>query len=81
MWVAVGVAVVSASSAYTAHEARDAAKEARQQAELDKAQALEAAQFADEEGDGIGQLGKINLSIDDTLDDDVRRQGKSNLSI
>ena len=79
MWVAVGVMAVS--SVYTAVESKKAADDAKDQAKLDKANALKAAQFADEEGEGIGQLGNINLSIDDTLDDDARRQGKSNLSI
>ena len=59
----------------------DAKQEAESQAKKDKAAALEAAQFAETEGEGIGNTGNINLSIDDTLDDDIRKQGQSNLSI
>lgn len=79
MWVAVGV--MAAASVYSAVEADKARDEAKDKAKKDKADALRAQQFAEEEGEGIGQLGNINLSIDDTLDDDLKRQGKSNLSI
>lgn len=79
MWVAIGV--LAATTIYQVDAAADAKAEARQQAIDDKAQALEAAQFADTEGEGIGQLGNINLSIDSTIDDDIRKSGKSNLQI
>jgi hypothetical protein len=62
-------------------QAIDAQQDAESQAKKDKALALEAAQFAETEGEGIGNVGSINLSIDDTIDDDIRKQGQSNLSI
>lgn len=62
-------------------QAIDAKQDAESQAKKDKADALEAAQFAETEGEGIGMLGNINLSIDNTLDDDIRKSGQSNLSI
>lgn len=62
-------------------QAIDAKQDAESQARIDKADALEAAQFAETEGEGIGMLGNINLSIDNTLDDDIRKSGQSNLSI
>ena len=62
-------------------QAIDARQDAKEQAKKDKANALNAQQFAETEGEGLGNLGNINLSIDSSIDDDVRSQGKSNLSI
>lgn len=59
----------------------DAQQDAESQAKKDKADALKAAEFAETEGEGIGSLGNINLTVDNTLDDDIRKQGQSNLSI
>lgn len=71
----VGLAVVQNVQAI------DARQDAKEQAKKDKANALNAQQFAETEGEGLGNLGNINLSIDSSIDDDVRSQGKSNLSI
>lgn len=79
MWVAVGV--IAASSVYSTMEAKDAQDEAEIQAEKDREYAAEAAEFAETEGEGVGQLGNINLGIDKTIDDDLRKSGQSNLSI
>ena len=62
-------------------QAIDARQDAKEQAKKDKADALRAQQFAETEGEGQGMLGNINLSIDSSIDDDIRSQGKSNLSI
>jgi hypothetical protein len=59
----------------------DAQQDAESKAKKDKADALKAAEFAETEGEGIGSLGNINLTVDNTLDDDIRKQGQSNLSI
>ena len=59
----------------------DAQQDAESQAKKDKATALRAAEFAATEGEGIGMTGNINLSVDDSIDDDIRKQGQSNLSI
>ena len=61
-------------------QAIDAKQDAEKDAEEARTAALEAAQFAETEGEGIGMLGNINLSIDDSLDDDIRKSGQSNLS-
>ncbi len=71
----VGLAVVQNVQAI------DARQDAKEQFKKDQAAALEAQQFADTEGEGVGSMGNINLSIDSSIDDDVRSQGKSNLSI
>ena len=71
----VGVALV------TNIQAIDAKQDANEQAKKAKADALRAQQFAETEGEGQGMLGNINLSIDSSIDDDIRSQGKSNLSI
>lgn len=71
----VGLAVVQNVQAI------DARQDAKEQFKKDQAAALEAQQFADTEGEGVGSMGNINLSIDSSIDDDVRSQGESNLSI
>ena len=71
----VGLAVVQNVQAI------DARQDAKEQFKKDKAAALEAQQFADTEGEGVGSMGNINLSIDSSIDDDVRSQGKANVSI
>lgn len=79
MWVAT--AVVATSSIYSAIEADKAKDEAKEQAKKDAARAREAEQFAKQDGAGIGQFGTIDMSVDETLDDDIRKSGSSNLSI
>ena len=81
MWVAVAVSVIAVSSVYTAVEAKKAKDDAEEQAEEDRIRALEAAEFAETEGEGVGLMGKVNLSIDETLDDKLSASGKSNLRI
>tara|TARA_R110002126_G_scaffold92186_2_gene218942 strand:- start:2116 stop:2355 length:240 start_codon:yes stop_codon:yes gene_type:complete len=71
----VGLAVVQNVQAI------DARQDAKEQFKKDQAAALEAQQFADTEGEGVGSMGNINLSIDSSIDDDVRSQGKANVSI
>jgi len=71
----VGLAVVQNVQAI------DARQDAKEQFKKDQAAALEAQQFAETEGEGLGSMGNINLSIDSSIDDDVRSQGKANVSI
>jgi len=75
--IATGLVTATVSNV----QAIDAKQEARKDARQAKKDALEAAQFAETEGEGIGDQGNINLRIDDTIDDDIRSQGQSNLSI
>jgi hypothetical protein len=81
MWAVVAVVAVSAvSAAVQADKESDARDEAAEQAKQDKADALRAEQFADTEGEGQGQLGNINLAIDEDVDSEVL-SGSSNISI
>jgi hypothetical protein len=73
--------IMVASTVVDNVRAIDAQQDAEKQAKQDKADALKAAEFAETEGEGIGSLGNINLTVDNTLDDDIRKQGQSNLSI
>ena len=77
----VAAAIVGALAVVQNVQAIDARQDANEQAKKDKADALRAQQFAETEGEGQGMLGNVNLSIDSSIDDDIRSQGKSNLSI
>ncbi|MEH6358732.1 MAG: hypothetical protein V7745_07060 [Pseudomonadales bacterium] len=75
-WVATAVVVgVTAGSAYLQSEKE---KEARDKAEDDaedaRLEAIRAEQFAEEEGKGQGQLGKISLALDDELEDELNQK-------
>ena len=66
-WVAGAIIVTSVASQ---QQARKAQKKARRDAETDALeadkQARKAEIFAETEGEGIGDLGKISLEVDDT---------------
>ena len=72
-WVATAIvtsAVIGAgTSMYQADKAEEAAEDAERQAEEDRLRAEKAAKLADREGGGIGSLGKIDLAIDDEIDE------------
>jgi hypothetical protein len=75
-WIA-GAIVVSgvAVQQQTKRAAEKAEKNARKDAlEADK-QARKAEIFAETEGEGIGDLGRISLEVDDDLDDDELSTG------
>ena len=74
-------AAIVASAVVMNVQAIDGRQKANEQAKQDKADALRAQQFAETEGEGQGMLGNINLSVDESIDDDVRSSGQSNLSI
>ena len=81
MWAVTAVVAVAAIGGVVQAEAEDdARKDAEEQAKKDRADALRAEQFADTEGEGQGQLGNINLAIDDDIDTNVSL-GKSNISL
>ena len=77
----VAAAIVAVTAVVQNVQAIDARQKANEQAKQDKADALRAQQFAETEGEGQGMMGNINLSVDSSIDDDVRSQGKSNLTI
>jgi len=79
-WAITAIAVIAGGTIHQSIEADKAAKDAKEQAEKDKADALRAEQFADTEGEGQGMLGNISLAIDEDVDDEVL-SGKSNISI
>lgn len=60
-----------------------AGKKARKQALKDKIDARKAEVFADTEGQGVGNLGKVTLGIDDELDpeQELSRKGKSKVRL
>tara|TARA_R110002020_G_scaffold203513_1_gene407210 strand:+ start:627 stop:893 length:267 start_codon:yes stop_codon:yes gene_type:complete len=68
---AVIIGGTSLYSSIKAEEAQDEAEEdAKKQAIKDKERAASEEAFSRDEGGGIGSLGKINLAIDDDLEDD-----------
>ena len=79
-WIAGAIVVTSAA---TTIQSRNAQKKAQKQAEKDaleaNKQARKAEVFAETEGEGIGNLGKISLEVDDELDTD--KDIKGNLRI
>lgn len=80
-WVATAIVATAVVGGVVQAETEDEArKDAEEQAKKDRAEALRAEQFADTEGEGQGQLGNINLAIDEEVDDEVL-SGKSNISI
>jgi hypothetical protein len=83
-WVATAIVVTTASSAaYQQRKSRKAAKKGRQEALEDAATARRSEVFAETEGQGIGQLGKIALELDDEIDPNITnaRAGKSKVRL
>jgi hypothetical protein len=80
MWAVTAIGVTIGSSVYQVEAEKKAAEKAEDQAKQDKADALRAEQFSDTEGEGQGQLGNINLAIDEDVDSEVL-SGSSNISI
>ena len=62
------------SSVYINQESKKSQKKAKKDAEEDameaEKQARKAETFAETEGNGIGELGKVSLEVDDEVDDD-----------
>ena len=63
---------------FTGSNQRKAQRQARQQALEDEKRAKEAEVFAETEGQGLGNLGKVRLAVDDDLTEEemLRRKGK-----
>ena len=69
--------VMAASALYGENRRRSGVKKARKQALEDEQNAREAEVFAETEGEGTGQLGKISLE----LDDEIKTKKSKNVSI
>lgn len=70
-WIAGAIVVSSVATQVQSRKAQKKAKrDAEQQAITDEMNSRKAETFADTEGEGIGQLGKISLEVDDELDED-----------
>lgn len=69
-WFFTAVAVSVASSAYSTKQAKKAQKKARKQALEDEANARKAEVFAETEGQGIGDVGTVQLGTEDEVDDE-----------
>ena len=80
-WIATAVIVTAGSAAYQQRQSRKAQKKGRQQALEDNAQARRSEVFAETEGAGIGQMGKIALELDDEIDPNITnvKSGKSRM--
>lgn len=79
--------LITAAVAVTTYAGVDAnkraGKKARKQALQDKIDARKAEVFAETEGQGVGNLGKVTLGIDDELDpeQELSRKGKSKVRL
>jgi hypothetical protein len=62
---------------------RKAQKKGRQQALEDDAAGRRAEVFAETEGQGIGQMGKVALELDDEIDENITsvKAGKSRMTL
>lgn len=64
------IATAVVSNVYQTRQARKAKKEAKADALEDRRLADEEELFSETEGEGLGQLGKVSLDIDDEEEDD-----------
>ena len=72
-WVATALVAVSSVGAMVQSNAADnARKDAEKQAKEDRAAALRKEQFAETEGEGLGMIGNVSLSVDDDLDTEMK---------
>jgi hypothetical protein len=60
--------------------ASDAKQDAKRAAKKDRADARKAAAFAETEGKALGDLGVIDLSVDDDLDEAMQLQKKGRVN-
>lgn len=65
-WLA---AAVIAGTVYQTRQAKKAQEQARKDQLEDQRQARRSEIFAETEGEGMGQLGKISLEVDDELEE------------
>lgn len=72
-WVATAVV---GSTLFNAHQQRRGQKKARRDAIKDQARARRAEVFAETEGEGIGNIGAVQLEVDDDITEQERLRRK-----
>lgn len=83
-WVAVATLAVTAVAAVHTKKVADMARtDAKQKSKRDRKNAREAAAFAETEGKALGDLGVVDLTVDDNLDEDqrLRKKGRVNSTL
>jgi len=81
-WAVTAVVAISAvSTAVEQDKAGKAREKARKQAEKDQEQARAAEVFAETEGAGVGQQGKIDLAAESLSEADLRIRRGSTLRV
>tara|TARA_R110000851_G_scaffold5402_4_gene22412 strand:+ start:3095 stop:3337 length:243 start_codon:yes stop_codon:yes gene_type:complete len=75
-WVATATGGIGpAFSSYLQSEKEEEQiEQAKDDAEEARLEAIRAEQFAEEEGKGQGQLGKISLALDDEIDEELNQK-------
>lgn len=72
-WVATAIVTTAVAGAVVQNrQAKKAEKRAKKDAKKSRADARKAEAFADTEGQAVGDLGIVDLSVDDELDEDQR---------
>lgn len=80
-WVATAIVTTGlVTAAVQKNQADKAAGRAERQAERDRINAQKAKVFAETEGQAIGDLGIVDLSLDDELSEDERLKKKGRAS-
>lgn len=73
MWAATAIV---ATTAFSTHMNRQGQKKARRQATRDQERARRAEVFAETEGEGVGNIGAVQLEIDDDITEQERLRRK-----
>ncbi len=81
--ITAAVTTTLATTAVGIDANKRAGKKARKQALQDKIDARKAEVFAETEGQGVGNLGKVTLGIDEEIDPEkeLLKQGKSKVRL
>ncbi len=83
-WVATAIVVTTVGSAIVnKRNADQARKDAKKDAKKARKNAREAAAFAETDGKALGDLGIVDLTVDDNLDEDqrLRKKGRANSTL
>lgn len=83
-WVATAIVGTAIVGAVVNKRQQDAAKkDAKKEAKKERKRAREAEAFANTDGQGLGDLGIVDLSVDDDLDEAqrLRKKGRVNSTL
>jgi protein-disulfide isomerase len=82
-WVATALIVSAVATAGSVVAAKRTAKKGRKQAVQDQINARKAEVFAETEGAGVGNLGKISLAVENEIDEEqeLLQAGKSKVRL